>query len=154
MIRLFLAALLLITLPALLEARANPPTGLWLTEKQGVIVRLYECGPETLCGRTVWIKKKTFKDGSPRLDAKNPDSTLRDRPWCGIEVITGLRPDGEGGWDKGKVYDPKTGRTFDFRVERTTDGLKARGYLGAPFLGKTERWTAADPADLTFCDPV
>lgn len=154
MIRLFLAALLLATLPAIIEAKAAPPTGLWLTEKKGVIVRLYECGDDALCGRTVWLKKPNWKDGTPRLDAKNPDPALQDRPWCGIEVITGLRPDGEGEWSGGEVYDPKTGKRFDFDLARRDDGLKARGYLGIPLLGKSEDWTPADPAGLTLCEPT
>lgn len=130
---------------------ATDPTGLWLTEKKGVVVDLYECDG-ALCGRTVWLKKMTFKNGEPRLDAKNPDPALRDRHWCGIEVITGVKPKGDGAWRGGKVYDPKTGERFDFDIEATKTGLKVRGYLGLPLLGKSERWTRADGAGLTLCD--
>ncbi len=154
MIRLFFAALLLATLPAVMDALAGPsaPTGTWLTEKKGVVVDLYECGEGALCGRTVWLKKMNTSEGEPRLDAKNPDPSLRARHWCGIEVITGLRPDPEGGWSGGKVYDPKTGETFDFDLVREGDDLKARGYLGIPLLGKSEIWTRADEASFTPCD--
>ncbi|MFV0475382.1 MAG: DUF2147 domain-containing protein [Pikeienuella sp.] len=154
MIRLFFAALLLATLPAVLEARADAPTGYWLTEKKGIVVNLYECGEGALCGRTVWLKKPRWKDGTLRIDERNPDPALRARPWCGIEVITGLRPDGDGGWTDGLVYDPKTGERFDFDLSPDGDGLRARGYLGVPALGKKEHWTPADLSGLTLCDPV
>lgn len=138
--------------PAAAEGLSSP-TGLWLTEKKGVVVDLYECGANgALCGRTVWLKKMTYKNGSPRLDAKNPDPALRDRHWCGIQVISGVKPAGDGEWRRGEVYDPKTGETFDFDIEQTSAGLKVRGYLGVPLLGKSERWTRADPASIERCD--
>lgn len=152
MIRLLLAALLLAAPPALSEALTDSaaPTGLWLTGKQGVVVDLYECGG-ALCGRTVWLKRMTSRDGSPRLDRRNPDPALRNRHWCGIEVITGLQPKGEGRWTGGKVYDPKTGRSFDFDLARAGEGLEARGYVGVPFVGRSELWTRADPAAFKAC---
>ena len=152
MIRLFLAALLLATLPAVAKLVADEakPTGLWLTEKKGLIVDLYECGEGQLCGRTVWMRKMTEKDGAPRLDAKNPDPALRDRHWCGIEVITGLR-ERKGRWSGGTVYDPKTGQSFDFELNPAGERLEARGYLGVPLLGKSEVWTRAEAGDVAFC---
>lgn len=152
MIRLFLAALLIAALPAASELLAgeHKPTGLWLTEKKGLIVDLYECGEGRLCGRTVWMKKMVGKDGAPRLDVKNPDPALRDRHWCGIEVITGLE-EKDGRWTGGKVYDPKTGQTFDFELSPAGERLEARGYLGVPLLGKTEVWTRAEAEERDFC---
>ncbi len=146
--RAFFAALLIAI--AALPARAEGPIGLWMTEKQGVIVNLYECGG-ALCGQTVWMKRMVNKDGTPRLDSKNPDAALRDRHWCGIEVISGVKPTGPGTWEGGEVYDPKTGETFDFNITKTDNGLKVRGYLGVPLLGKSERWTRTDGAGVTFC---
>lgn len=151
MIRAFFAALLIAVLPALAEyANASPATGLWLTEKKGVIVKIYDCDG-ALCGQTVWLKKMSFKDGTPRLDAKNPDPSLRDRHWCGIHVIKGVKPKAAGKWEGGKVYDPKTGETFDFDIEKTSKGLKVRGYLGLPLLGKSEKWTRTDGEGVELC---
>ena len=151
MIRTFLAALFIAALPALAQvAKADDVTGLWLTEKKGVIVKLYDCDG-ALCGQTVWLKKMFNKDGSPRLDDKNPDEALRSRHWCGINVITDEKPKRPGKWEGGEVYDPKTGETFDFNIDETADGLKVRGYLGIPLLGKSERWTRTDGAGVELC---
>lgn len=151
MIRVFLAALVFATLPTAFEARAADPSGLWLTEKKGVIVDLYDCGENALCGRTVWMKKMFNKDGTPRLDAKNPDPDLRERHWCGIEVIRGVRAKSPGKWKGGKIYDPKTGDTFDFDISEKGENLKVRGYIGVSILGKSETWTRADDMDVELC---
>ena len=150
MIRVFLAALLLAVAAPLADAFAAPPEGYWLTEKKGVMVRIYDCDG-ALCGQTVWLKKMNHSDGAPRLDAKNPDPALRDRHWCGITAITGLKQDGEGEWSGGEVYDPKTGETFDFKLETVGERVKVRGFLGVPLLGKSETWTKADPATVELC---
>lgn len=151
MIRMFFAILALAAFSARADARVAEPAGYWLTEKKGVIVKLYECG-EALCGQTVWMKKMRHKDGTPRLDAKNPDPTLRDRHWCGVTAITGLKPKGDGAWAGGEVYDPKTGETFDFDLTAVGETVKVRGYLGLPLLGKSEIWTRADVSSVTFCE--
>lgn len=135
-------------LPALAET--NSPYGLWLTEKQGVMVDVYDCG-NALCARTVWLKKPYRKDGSVRLDRKNPNPALRDRPWCGMVVITGVQPDGQNAWEKGKIYDPKSGNTFDFDMKMKGDQMRVRGYLGTPLVGKSEKWSRPDPALQPKC---
>lgn len=134
--------------PAL--AGAPSPHGLWMTEKKGVVVDLYDCG-DRLCGRTVWMKRMHHRNGEPRLDRKNPDPALRERHWCGIEAITGLRRAGETKWEGGEVYDPKTGETFGFELKLDGERAKVRGYLGIPLLGKSETWTRADADGLEFC---
>ena len=144
-----LIALMTFLLPSALTAAASP-YGLWLTEKKGVIVDVYACG-DNLCGRTVWLKKMKFKDGRDRLDAKNPDASLRNRHWCGIEVITGVKPVSATEWEGGDVYDPKTGKTFDFDMEQRGDKMKVRGYLGVKMLGKSETWTRTDGAGVSLC---
>ncbi|MGB0506100.1 MAG: DUF2147 domain-containing protein [Pikeienuella sp.] len=127
-------------------------TGLWLTQKKGIVIDIYECG-DALCGRTVWLKKMNFKDGTPRIDKNNPDPALRERHVCGIEVINQLQPEAVGQWDNGKVYDPKTGDTFDFELKRKGEKLKVRGYLGVKFLGKSETWTRFTDTGVKHCAP-
>lgn len=145
------AALTLSSAPVGANTGAANVTGLWMTQKKGIVIDLYECG-QRLCGRTVWLKRMTNKDGSPRLDAKNPDPAKRDRHWCGIEVINRLSPKGGAKWEGGKVYDPKTGLYFDFELRARDDGkLKVRGYKGVKMLGKSEVWTRADDVDVEFC---
>jgi uncharacterized protein (DUF2147 family) len=124
--------------------------GHWLSEKEKLIVEFYPCGDE-VCGRIAWLAN-THKDGKLRRDVKNPDPALRDRPWCGIQVIRGLEPEGDGTWDGGHVYDPKRGETYRLAAEaKGEDRLKLRAYLGIKLLGKTETWTRPGPEYEIAC---
>lgn len=127
--------------------------GPWLSEKEKLIVELYPCGPE-VCGRIAWMAKP-YRNGELRRDNQNPDPALRDRPFCGIEVIRGLEPDGDGRWTGGKVYDPKRGASYSLEVrQKGADRLELRAFLGLRFLGKTETWTRPDPDHEIACVPA
>lgn len=144
-------ALLIAAGPAL---AAEAPLGLWLSSKKALLVEIAPCedARDALCGHIAWLKKTHRKDGSLRLDDRNPDPALRDRPWCGIEVIEGLRPAGDGRWEGGTVYDPKRGERFRLAVETRSDGrLEMRGYLGIELFGKTEIWTRPGPEIPRAC---
>lgn len=124
--------------------------GYWLSEKEKLIVELYPCGEE-VCGRIAWMAKP-YKHGELRRDVKNPDPALRDRPYCGIEVIRGLEPDGDGVWQSGKVYDPKRGDTYSLEARRDgPESLKMRAYIGIKLFGKTEIWTRPAPDHEIGC---
>ena len=54
--------------------------------------------------------------------------------------------------DGGKIYDPKTGKTYDVALRLAqTDKLTVTGYLGMKMLGKSFTWTRA-PGDLPRCE--
>jgi hypothetical protein len=71
--------------------------GLWVdhrdSDKHKVAVSIEDCDG-LLCGRIYWLKKPT-SGGAPKRDQHNPDAALRDRPLCGLKIMTGFRP-GEG----------------------------------------------------------
>lgn len=124
--------------------------GHWLSEKGKLIVEFYDCQGE-VCGRIAWLKN-THRDGRLRRDTKNPDPALRDRPWCGIQVMRGLKRDGDDSWDGGHVYDPKRGKTYNLQATlKDDDRLQLRAYIGFKFLGKTETWTRPDPDQEIGC---
>ena len=128
-------------------------TGLWLSAKEKVVIELYPCGDE-LCGDIVWLAKPFRKSGEFKRDKKNPDPSLRDRGWCGIQVINGLEANGKDGWENGKFYYPKMGRSFDLDIElKSDDAIEIRAYLGIPLLGKAETWTRAEPDQEVGCVP-
>jgi uncharacterized protein (DUF2147 family) len=78
-------------------------------------------------------------DAQPDVDRLNPDPALRHRPLCGLTIIWGLQPHGEGHWSNGSLYDPQDGNTYDVTAERTApDRISARVYRGVPLFGRTE----------------
>ena len=127
--------------------------GLWLSSKEKVVVELYRC-EERLCGDIVWLAKPYRKTGEFKRDARNPDPSLRNRGWCGIQVIRGLEGGKSDSWTDGKFYYPKQGRTYDLNIAKTSNNeIQFRAYLGIPLLGKTEVWTRAEPDQEVGCVP-
>lgn len=126
--------------------------GLWMTGKRTAAVELYACGA-ALCGRIAWMADPFGPDGDLKRDRDNPDPALRERPWCGIEVISGLERDGPDAWDGGAFYYPKHGRTYRLALERQGERLRLRAYLGVKLLGRTETWERAGP-EIGGCPPA
>jgi uncharacterized protein (DUF2147 family) len=148
------AVLAALAAPVFAQTATPDPSGvlgLWLSEKQKVLVDIYRCEDE-LCGKIVWLAKPFHKTGYFKRDSKNPDPKLRDRGWCGIEVIRGLKPENDSTWRNGDFYFPKEGKTFDIDIEKKSDDqLKFRAYLGLRFLGKSEIWTRPEPSHKIGC---
>lgn len=151
---LIAAALAALAAPVFAQAAAPDPSGvlgLWLSEKKKVLVDIYPCDDE-LCGKIVWLAKPFHKTGYFKRDSKNPNPKLRDRGWCGIEVIQGLKSKGDSTWRNGDFYFPKEGKTFDIDFEKKSDEeLKIRVYLGLRLLGKSEIWTRPEPNHQIGC---
>jgi uncharacterized protein (DUF2147 family) len=149
---LALAALALTALTALtaVTARAASPErpatdirGLWVDNrdsgKHKVAVWIEDC-EGGLCGRIYWLRKPTAA-GSPKRDERNPDAALRDRPLCGLKIMTGFRPGEAPSWYRGYIYNPNDGRTFNSTLHLEEDGtLKVRGFVGVSLFGKTVEW--------------
>lgn len=124
--------------------------GYWLTEKKGAVIELYKCAEDTeLCGRIAWLKKPYGKDGKLKTDTGNPDPSLRNRPRCGIAVVTGLKPTAKQVWKGGRVYDPKSGNRYSARIRlKDKNRLNVRVYLGIPIIGITENWSRPEDIDV------
>lgn len=121
---------------------AAPIEGEWLTQEGEARVRIGACRAGELCGHLVWIRDPPA-DG-PALDVHNPDPELRERPILGLQLIEDLpaRPDEDGVYRGGRIYDPESGKTYRCKVRLAADGrLELRGFFGISLLGRTTRWT-------------
>src|ERR1700757_960314 len=106
------AWLLVLVWSGLSVARADEtPQGWWLdaTGKAGVLIS--PCGAQ-LCGRIEWLRVPLDSAGKPKTDIHNPDAALRARLVCGLTMMGGFVPDGDGGWHGGWIYDPSSGNTY------------------------------------------
>lgn len=118
---------------------AATPIGLWYAEGGAAQVEITHCG-NTLCGRVVWLRSPLQENGCALQDRHNPDTTLRNRPVLGLEILQGLSPNSghEGEWRGGTIYDPSNGKTYSCRLSMDGDQhLHLRGYVGIPLLGRT-----------------
>lgn len=128
-----------------LAASANEELrGLWIDhkepEKQKVAVWIEDCNG-ALCGRIYWMRKPLNREGKPKVDVHNPDPNLRERPLCGLRVLSGFKRTDEITWTDGQIYSPSDGITFSSTIKMEREGaLKIRGYVGISLFGKTLEW--------------
>ena len=123
-------------------ARANGVLGYWSTNG-GAVLHIDHC--ETgVCITVVTISQKA----PGVIDGHNPDPALRSRPVCKMDIGSGFELKGANHGDKGRIYDPESGKTY--KAAMTSDGntLTLRGYIGFKALGQNQTWkrTSADSA--------
>ena len=118
-------------------------TGPWKTDGDSSAIEIYGCG-EKLCGRVTWLKNPNYVSrndgpvGTPKVDRKNPDPTLRNRPIIGLQVIEGLTATGDNRWEHGTCYDPESGNSYQCKIHlETPERLAVRGFIGISLLGRT-----------------
>lgn len=119
-------------------AHADPwdVAGLWLTESQGAIVEIADCGDGTPCGTIVWYDKDT---AVAHTDIRNPDPDLQSRPINGMKMLAGFKQRGER-WRRGTIYNAENGKTYGSGMSVKDDGnLAVKGCIGP--LCQTQTWT-------------
>ncbi len=97
-----------------------------------------------MCGRIVWLKDPNDAKGKPLRDILNKDTVRRGKPICGLQIIGEVKPQQDGSWDDGWIYDPEKGSSFDVELRmRSPELLQVKGYLGVKFLNETYVWRRA-----------
>lgn len=122
--------------------------GVWQTQKQEdenrtAHVQISDCddNPQQLCGKIIALEEPIDPEtGKPKLDKKNPDESLRDRPIMGVKMLEGFNKEDENTYTGGTIYSPRTGKTYESKIHLTKDGvLEVTGYVF--FFSKTQEWT-------------
>ena len=94
-------------MPAQADAVGN-----WRLSNGKITVRVNYCGGKNLCATIIAMAKPLNKEGQPKTDKDNPDPALRSRPVIGLQVVSGMQPDGDNRW-KGRIYNADDGGTYD-----------------------------------------
>jgi uncharacterized protein (DUF2147 family) len=117
---------------------ASPIVGEWVTQDREAIIKISQCGAN-VCGR-IHKYLVTPPNGAGQKDINNPNKSLRGRTLLGMAILTEFKPDGNI-W-RGKVYDPKSGKTYRSEVElNSTNSLKMKGCIA--FFCQGQNWTRA-----------
>ena len=112
--------------------------GNWITEEKDAVVKIGKCGA-TVCGR-IHKYLVTPPNGVNQKDVNNPNKSLRNRKLLGTAVLTGFKQDGKK-W-RGRIYDPKTGKSYRSEVTLTSaNRLKVKGCIA--FICQGQNWTRA-----------
>lgn len=119
--------------------------GYWLNEDQDGKVEIYKENGKYY-GKLVWLKFPIDEEtGKPKLDKHNPDDELKKRPSKGIILMNDFEYDGDGEWDDGEIYDPKSGKTYSCYMKlESMNKLKVRGFIGVSLIGRTTYWTRTE----------
>jgi uncharacterized protein (DUF2147 family) len=141
-----LSSILILTifsLPVFSQAK-DDIIGKWFSSSGGAQIQIYKKA-DKFFGKIVWLKNPNDEKGNPKTDIRNPNPELRSRLAVGMEILKNFDYLGEGVWDNGTIYDPKSGRTYSCKMTLNgKNNLDIRGYVGISMLGRTESWTRAN----------
>ena len=65
---------------------------------------------------------------------------FKDKPMEGLQVIWGLKDQGNGVWDEGHILDGKSGKIYRLKMSMNDGKLHLRGYIGISLIGRTQIW--------------
>ena len=133
----FLLFLSTVILHANAFANSGPDAilGEWLSQEKDGKISIYKQG-DKFYGKISWGKTPG------RKDTNNPDAKLKNRDLMGLIILQDFKYTGSA-WEDGKIYDPKSGKTYDciLKVKDNNKILEIRGYVGVPMFGRTATWT-------------
>ena len=116
------------------------PAGLWTTiddktNKPKSVVEITD-NDGKLTGKIIEL----INPSEPNPLCKKCKGNQKDQPIIGLTIIWDTVAEGDH-W-KGKILDPKKGKTYKLKLRPSDDGeeLKVRGYIGNPLLGRTQIW--------------
>ena len=103
------------------------------------------------------IAKMFLKPGE---DPNEPCVQCKDdrhnHPWLGLEIIRGMKPEGESKYSGGTILDPRDGKIYKASMKVSPDGqtLTVRGYIGIELLGQNQYWTRLPDSAYSALDPA
>ncbi len=142
---LFISLFLTVFLaPNLLAQDADKILGFWLTQEGDSQVKIFKATNGKYYGEIKWLKEPTREDGSIKLDDKNENEKLRDKPVLGLQILKSFNYDAKDKeWVDGTIYDPKNGKTYKCFIwfeEGDDITLHVKGFIGFSLLGREVEW--------------
>lgn len=107
------------------------------TGEKKAVIQLTESGGK-VSGKIIKVLNKEKADA---LCTKCPGS-LKNKPVEGLQILSGLKADGNKQWSDGKLVDPESGKTYSGKLTLSDNGqsLKLRGFVGTPVFGRSQTW--------------
>ncbi|WP_231460217.1 MULTISPECIES: DUF2147 domain-containing protein [unclassified Pedobacter] len=112
--------------------------GKWLNPSGEGQIEIYKKA-DKYYGKLAWLKEPNT-NGKPKVDAKNPNTNLQNRPLLNLEILKDFVYE-DGKWTNGTIYDPKSGKTYSCNISlKGNDVMTVRGYIGISLLGRSENF--------------
>ncbi len=114
------------------RAQGQDPSGTYLSETGDTRVRIARCGG-VYCGTIVAVRGEA-------KDVNNPDAALRTRNLVGVQMISNIRPSGEG--FEGSLYNYKDGKTYTGKMTfKSGTAMQLSGCVLGGLICGGENWT-------------
>ncbi|MGO4571470.1 DUF2147 domain-containing protein [Microvirga sp. 2TAF3] len=127
-----LAALGLLVLAGSAHAQSADPSGTYLSESGETHVRVARCGA-VYCGTITAVKGEA-------KDVNNPDPKLKGRNLVGVQMISDIRPSGEG--FTGQLYNYKDGKTYTGKMSfKGGNAMQLSGCILGGLICRSQTWT-------------
>jgi uncharacterized protein (DUF2147 family) len=132
---LFILYMLLIQSTLFANNNADVILGEWISEPKDGKITIFKQG-DRYFGKITWGKTPGKKD------VNNPDARLKNREIVGSVILKDFVFTG-GSWEKGTIYDPHSGKTYDciLKVKDNNQKLDIRGFVGMAMFGRTSTWS-------------
>lgn len=132
---ILLACIISLSFSTYANNNADVIVGEWLTENNEGKVTIYKQGD-------LYFGKISGGKTPGRKDSKNPDPSLRNKELIGTVILKNFKFTG-GSWEKGTIYDPNSGKTYDciLKIKNNNKTLDIRGFIGLAMFGRTSTWT-------------
>ena len=108
------------------QATAVSPYGDWTLSDGRLTVKVVACQGNMVCANIIRLQEPNNADGTPKLDLKNKNATMRSRHLIGMPVIEGMSPTGPNTW-KGTIYSSDDGDYYRAYATVEGDHLSVKG---------------------------
>ncbi len=138
---LVLVSLLVLFAYTGIAQNADAISGIWWNDEKTTKIKVEKKDGKYI-GTIVYMIPEKYVNGKSPVDDKNPDPALQSRPVVGLQILSGFVYNAsKKEWAKGKIYDPKSGKTYDCYAWLEGDVLKLKGFVaGIRMLGRESEW--------------
>jgi len=91
-------------------ASAADPSGIWAKDDGSAKMEVKKCG-RGICSKIIWLREPNDSRGKPLHDARNENTSMRDRPIIGLPLFSNMVPTESNAW-VGNVYNPEEGKIY------------------------------------------
>src|SRR5688572_27007523 len=138
----FLLTFLFFAISLIVFATSNPDAivGVWVAGGGKGHIQIFKQNGKYY-GKIIWLRSAKETNGEVKLDKKNPNPQLRNKPIIGTLLLKDfVYKNGE--WTDGVIYDTAVGKEYDAYIKlKNINTLALRGYIGFSWMGKTDIWT-------------
>lgn len=125
--------------PATISSTPDDIVGTWKNGSGKGHIQIFKKGNKYY-GKITWLTKSTDENGNPKVDKRNANESLRNRPLIGLTMLKDFVYD-DGTYSGGRIYNPSDGKEYKAYLKLDDpNNLTVRGYVGISLFGKTDNW--------------